>query len=78
MDDLGRLQGRYPENFMLISRLEVCQEGGSRRGILGFLLRVPDQDMVILDVMSDIQTNRAGRFPITDVRTPTCSASSEN
>ena len=28
MDDLDRLQGRYPENFMLISQLEVCQEGG--------------------------------------------------
>ena len=28
MDDLGRLQGRYPGNFMLISHLEVCQEGG--------------------------------------------------
>ena len=28
MDVLGRLQGRYPENFVLISQLEVCQEGG--------------------------------------------------
>ena len=28
-------QGRYPENFVLISLLEVCQEGGSRRGVLG-------------------------------------------
>ena len=28
-------QGRYPENFMLISQLEVCQKGGSRRGVLG-------------------------------------------
>ena len=28
MDDLGRLQGRYPENFVLISQLGVCQEGG--------------------------------------------------
>ena len=28
-------QGRYSENFVLISHLEVCQEGGSRR--------VPDQ-----------------------------------
>ena len=27
-------QGRYPKNFMLISLLEVCQEGGSRRGYL--------------------------------------------
>ena len=27
-------KGRYPENFVLISQLEVCQEGGSRRGSL--------------------------------------------
>ena len=32
MDDLGRPQGRYPESFVLISLLEVCQEVGSRRG----------------------------------------------
>ena len=34
MDDLGRLQGRYPENIVFISQLEVCQEVGSRRGYL--------------------------------------------
>ena len=28
-------QGSYPENFMLASQLEVCQEGGSRRGDIG-------------------------------------------
>ena len=28
-------QGRYPDNFMLIYQLEVCQEGGSRRGVFG-------------------------------------------
>ena len=29
-------QGRYPENLVLMSPLEVCQEGrGSRRGVLG-------------------------------------------
>ena len=28
-------QGIYPENFMLISSFEVCQEGGSRKWILG-------------------------------------------
>ena len=28
MDDLGRLQGRYIENFVLIYQLEVCQEEG--------------------------------------------------
>ena len=35
MDDLDRLQGRYPENFVLISQLKVCQEGGSTRAVLG-------------------------------------------
>ena len=28
MDDLVRPQGRYPEIFMMIYLLEVCQEGG--------------------------------------------------
>ena len=28
MDHVYLPQGRYPENFMLISLLEVCQEGG--------------------------------------------------
>ena len=33
-------QGRYPENFVLISQLEVCQEGGSRSDVLvGFMIR---------------------------------------
>ena len=32
MDDLGRLKGRYPENFVLISQLEVCQEGWIKKG----------------------------------------------
>ena len=37
-------QGRYPENFVLISQLEVCQEGGgSRKKILGGRWGVPDQ-----------------------------------
>ena len=43
MDDLGRLKGRYPENFMLISQLEVCQEGGVKKGGTWRTLRVPDQ-----------------------------------
>ena len=35
MNDVLLPQGRYPENFVLISELEVCQEGGeSRRGYL--------------------------------------------
>ena len=36
MNDVFLPQGRYPENFVLISQLEVCQEGGgSRSGVLG-------------------------------------------
>ena len=57
MDDLGRLQGRYPENFVLISQLEVCQEGGVKKAGTWRTLRVPDGrhgGMVIPDVMNDI------------------------
>ena len=36
MNDVFLPQGRYPENFVLISQLKVRQEGGgSRRGVLG-------------------------------------------
>ena len=35
-------QGRYPENFVLISQLEVCQEGGVKKGGTWRTLRVPD------------------------------------
>ena len=35
MNEVSLPQGIYPENFMFISQLEVCQEGGSRRGVLG-------------------------------------------
>ena len=35
MNDVFLPQGKYPENFVLISQLEVCHEGGSRRGVLG-------------------------------------------
>ena len=36
MDDLILSQGRYPESFMLISLLEVCQEWGVKnRGLPG-------------------------------------------
>ena len=35
MNDVLLPQGRYSESFVLLSQLEVCQEGGSRRGILG-------------------------------------------
>ena len=35
MNDVFLSQGRYPENFVLISQLEVCQEGGvQERGYL--------------------------------------------
>ena len=43
MDDLDRLQGRYPENFVLISQLKVCQEGGVKKRGTWKTLRVPDQ-----------------------------------
>ena len=42
MDDLGRLQGRWPENFVLISQLEVCQEGGLKKGGTWRTLSAPD------------------------------------
>ena len=36
-------QGRYSENFVLISHFEVCQEGGVKKGSTWRTLRVPDQ-----------------------------------
>ena len=36
-------QARYPENFMLISQLEVHQEGGVKKGGTWRKLRVPDR-----------------------------------
>ena len=36
-------QGGYPENFVLISQLEVCQEGGVKKGGTWRTLRVPDR-----------------------------------
>ena len=35
MNDFVFQQGIYPKNLVLISLLEVRQEGGSRRGVLG-------------------------------------------
>ena len=35
--------GTYPENFMLISQLEVCQEGGVKKGGTWRTLGVPDR-----------------------------------
>ena len=39
IDDLGR----YPEISMLISVLEVCEEGGVKKGATWRTVRVPDQ-----------------------------------
>ena len=42
MNDVFLPQGRYPENFVLTSQLEVCQEGGVKKGFTWTTLRVPD------------------------------------
>ena len=42
MNDVFLPQGRYLENFVLISQLEVCQEGGIKKGDTWRTLRVPD------------------------------------
>ena len=36
-------QRRYPENFVFIYLLEVCQEGGVKKGVLGGLWGLPDR-----------------------------------
>ena len=43
MNDVFLPQGRYPENFVLISQLEEGQEGGVKKGGTWRTLRVPDQ-----------------------------------
>ena len=58
MDDNIVAPERYPENFALISLLEVCQEwgGGPERGVHGGLkgfLTGHLEDRVILDDMED-------------------------
>ena len=35
MNNVFLAQRRYPENFVLISQSEVCQEGGVKKGVLG-------------------------------------------
>ena len=66
MNDVFLPQGRYPENFVLFSQLEVCQEGGgSRRGYLediGGFLTGDMEDRVIPDVMNDVFLPQ-GRYP---------------
>ena len=32
MNDVFLPKGKYAENFMLMSQLEVCQEGGVKKG----------------------------------------------
>ena len=43
MNDVFLPQERYPENFLPISLLEVCQEGGVKKGATWRMLRVSDQ-----------------------------------
>ena len=65
MNDVFLPQGRYPENFVLISLFEVCQEGGSRRGVLGGRLGFLTghmEDRVIPDVMNHVFLPQ-GRYP---------------
>ena len=58
MSGLDRLKGRYPENFLLIPELEVCQEGGGvKKGVLGGHLGFLTGDMddrFIPNVMNDV------------------------
>ena len=42
MNDVFLPQGIYPENFVLISLLEVFQEGGVMKGGTWRMLGVPD------------------------------------
>ena len=42
MNNVFLPQGRYPENFVLISQLEVCQEGGVKKWGTWRTLGVPD------------------------------------
>ena len=43
MNDVFLPQGRYPENFVMISQLEVCQEEGVKKGGTWRTCKVPDQ-----------------------------------
>ena len=42
MNDVFLPKGRYPENFVLISQSEVCQEEGVKKGGTWRTLGVPD------------------------------------
>ena len=43
MNDVLLPQERYSENCVLISQLEVCQEGGVKKGGTLLTLKVPDR-----------------------------------
>ena len=53
MNDVLLPQGRYSENFVLISQLELCQEGGVLGG-RGWFLTGDMDDRVIPDLMNDV------------------------
>ena len=42
MNDVFSPQGRYPENFVPISQLGGCQEGGVKKGGTWRMFKVPD------------------------------------
>ena len=43
MNDVFSSHGIFTENFVLISQLEVCQEGRVKEGGTWRMLRVPDR-----------------------------------
>ena len=53
MNDVLLPQEIYPEHLVLISQLEVCQEGGYLEDF-GVFLTGDMGDMVIPDVMNDV------------------------
>ena len=57
INDVFLPQGRYPENFVLISQLEVREEGVGQEGGTWRTFRVLTGNMkvrVILDVVDDV------------------------
>ena len=65
MNDVFLPQGRYPENFVLISLWKCVRKEGSRRGYLedvGVFLTKDMDDMVIPDIMNDVFLPH-GRYP---------------
>ena len=42
-NDVFLPEGIYPEHFVLISQLEVCQEGGIKNDGTWRIMRVPDR-----------------------------------